>query len=108
MNIMVSLICEVEIMWMNPYTKQEQTHKRRKQTRGCQGRGKVAGMVGSGERGVGIPRRKLLYGIINKILLYGTRNYIQHPVINQNGKEYTHTLSYITESLYSTAEINTL
>ena len=36
----------------NTSMKQEQTHKRRKQTRGCQGRGKVAGMVGSGERGV--------------------------------------------------------
>ena len=45
MNIMVSLICEVEIMWMNPYTKQEQTHKRRNQPcdyqRGKQGGGGI-------------------------------------------------------------------
>ena len=25
---------------------------------------------------------------INKVLLYSTGNYIQHPVINHNGKEY--------------------
>ena len=38
----------------------------------------------------GVSRRKLLYmkGIINKILLYSTENYIQCPVINHNGKEY--------------------
>ena len=26
--------------------------------------------------------------INNKVLLYSTGNYIQHPVINQNGKDY--------------------
>ena len=26
--------------------------------------------------------------INNKVLLYSTGDYIQHPVINQNGKEY--------------------
>ena len=26
--------------------------------------------------------------INNKVLLYSTENYIQYPVINQNGKEY--------------------
>ena len=37
----------------------------------------------------GISRRKLLYieWINNKVLLYSTGNYIQHPVINHNGKE---------------------
>ena len=37
----------------------------------------------------GISRCKLLYiGCINnKVLLYGTGNYIQYPVINHNGKE---------------------
>ena len=37
----------------------------------------------------GISRCKLLYTEwINKVLLYGTGNYIQYPVINCNGKEY--------------------
>ena len=30
----------------------------------------------------------LLKWINNQVLLYGTGNYIQYPVINQNGKEY--------------------
>ena len=39
---------------------------------------------------VGFSRCKLLYTkwINNKVLLYSTENYIQHPVINHNGKEY--------------------
>ena len=38
---------------------------------------------------IGISRGKLLYRewINNKVLLYSTGNYIQYPVINQNGKE---------------------
>ena len=38
----------------------------------------------------GISRYKLLYieWINNKVLLCGTGNYIQYPVINHNGKEY--------------------
>ena len=50
---------------------------------------------GDGGRGgkdweFGISRGKLLYiqWINNKVLLYGTGNYIQYPVINHNGKEY--------------------
>ena len=48
---------------------------------------------GGGERmdwEFGISRCKLLYieWINNKVLLHSTRNYIQHPVINYNGKEY--------------------
>ena len=41
----------------------------------------------------GIRRSKLLHleWINNKALLYSTGNYIQYPVINRNGKEYTHT-----------------
>ena len=49
-------------------------------------------MVGDGEGmdlELGISMCKLLcIGYINKILLYSTGNYIQHPVINHNGKEY--------------------
>ena len=50
------------------------------------------GEVGRGRKDweFGISRCKLLYirWINNKILLYRTRNYIQYPMINQNGKEY--------------------
>ena len=37
----------------------------------------------------GVSRCKLLYieWINSKVLLYSTGNYIQHPVINHNGKE---------------------
>ena len=41
--------------------------------------------------------------INNKVLLYGTGNYIQYPVTNHDGKKNI----CITESLCSTAEINT-
>ena len=38
----------------------------------------------------GISRRKLVFieWINNKFLLYSTENYIQYPVVNNNGKEY--------------------
>ena len=38
---------------------------------------------------LGVSECKLLYTewINNKVLLYSTRDYIQHPVINHNGKE---------------------
>ena len=53
------------------------------------------------------PRCKLLYigQINNKALLYSTRNYIQYPVINPNGKECMYTC--VTGSPCCTAEINT-
>ena len=61
--------------------------------------------------GLGVSRCKLLHiqWINNKILLYSIGNYIQYFVINHNGKEYDkkHTYVCITESLCSTAEINT-
>ena len=47
---------------MNISKKQKQTHRHREQTCGCQGGGDS--------------------------LLHSTRNYIQYPVINHNGKEY--------------------
>ena len=69
-----------------------------------------------GRRGMewefGVSRCKLFYigWINNKVLLYSTGNYIQHAVINHNGKEYKKKDVYmcITESLCCTAEINTL
>ena len=64
----------------------KQTHRHREQTCGCQG-------WAAGEGGMdckfGISRCKLLYieWINNNVLLYITRNYIQYPIINHNGKE---------------------
>ena len=60
----------------------------RDQTGGCQGGGKVGeGWMDCEFR---IRRCKPVYigWINNKVLLYSTGNYIQYPVINQNGKEY--------------------
>ena len=68
------------------------------------------GGVGRGAKDweCGISRGKLLYiGWINKVLLYSTGNYIQYSVTNHNGKEYEYIYICITESLCSTAEINT-
>ena len=46
----------------------------------------------------GISRCKLLYmeWINSKVLLYSTRNCIQYPVINHNGKQYKNIYIYIT------------
>ena len=51
---------------------------------------KGKGVGGGMEWKVGISRCKLLYmeWINNKILLYGTGNSIQYPVINHNAKDY--------------------
>ena len=38
-----------------------------------------------GEAGV---TQTVIYEWINKVLLYSTGNYVQHPVINHNGKKY--------------------
>ena len=45
----------------------------------------------------------------NEVLLYGTGNYIQYPVINQNGKEYEKEYVYVcvSELLCCIAEIKT-
>ena len=70
---------------------------------------------------VGASRCKLLYTeqINNKVLLYSTGNYIQYPMINHNGREYTKQCIYmcvcvcvcvhvcIIKSLCYTAEIST-
>ena len=55
---------------------------------------------------LGVGRCKLLHlEWINKVLLYSTGTYIQHPVINHNGKEYKKTVYMcITESRCCTAE----
>ena len=71
---------------MNLSTKQKQSHRHREHTCGCQegGEGREGWTGGWGLVSV----CKLLYTewINNKVLLYSTENYIQHPVININGK----------------------
>ena len=69
---------------MNLSTKQKQTDRHREQTCGCQGGAERGGM----EWEFGISTYKLLYTgwINNKVLPYGTGNYIQYPVINHNGR----------------------
>ena len=44
-----------------------------------------------------ISRCKQLYTewINNKVLLYGTGNWVQYPVINHNGKEYANEYIYV-------------
>ena len=71
---------------MNLSVKQNQTHRHRAQTCGCQ-RGEGRGGM---EWEAGVSRCKLLYveWINNKVLLCSTENYIQYPMINHNGKEY--------------------
>ena len=63
-----------------------------KQNRDIENRLVVAkgeGVGGGMEWEVGVSRCKLLYmEWINKVLLYSTENYIQHSMINHNGKEY--------------------
>ena len=85
-------------------TKQKQTHRHREQTCGCQRGGRVGGGM---DWEFGISRCKLLHieWVNNKVLLYSTGNYIQHPVINHNGKEYEKNIWLLTESLCCTAEI---
>ena len=69
---------------VNLSTKQEQIHRYREQTCGCQGAVGEGWMVWEFE----INRCKLVYTewIKNKVLLYSLMNYIQYPVINHNEK----------------------
>ena len=49
------------------------------------------------EREFAVSRCKLLHleWINNKVLPYSTENYIRHPVINHNGKEYEKECMYM-------------
>ena len=72
------------LYWME-LMKQKQTHKFIEQICGCQRK------VGRGKNwGFGTSRCKLLYVwcINNRVLLYSSGNYIQYPVVNQNGNKY--------------------
>ena len=91
---------------MNLSMKQKQNQGHREQTGGCQEGGRWERV------GLGVWDQQMQTGIYrmdnNKVLLYSTGNHIQHPVINHNGKEYEKECICITESLFCTAEINTL
>ena len=70
---------------MHLSTKQKQIHEQREQACGASWEGCRGGM----EWEFAIRRCKFLWieWINNKVLLYSTGNYSQHPVINHNGKE---------------------
>ena len=69
---------------MNLSTKQKQIHRHREQTCHCVGGGGVEGRTESLE----LADTNYIEWINSEVLLYSTGNYIQHPVINHNGKEY--------------------
>ena len=70
---------------MNLSMKQKQNHRHRNRLVVAKGEG-VGGWM---EWEVGVSRCKLLYiEWIHKVLLYSTGNYIQYPMISNNGKEY--------------------
>ena len=92
------IVYDITYMWtqiiqMNLFTKQKQTHRHRKQTYGQE---------------YGINRYTLLYRrqINNEDLLYSTRNYIQYLVITCNEEESANI--YITESLCCIPVTNTI
>ena len=81
----VQIPYDITCMWNLKYDTNEpikQKHGHRGQTGGCQG--------GGMEWEVGVSRCKLSYieRIHNKVLLYSTESYIQHSMINHDGKEY--------------------
>ena len=100
---------DIAYMWTlkrnDTYLQNRKTHRLRERTYGYQGEGIV--------RELRIDMYTLLYieWINNKVLLYSAGNYIQYPVINDNGKEYEKECIYIyiciTESLCCTPETNT-
>ena len=78
-------------MWNLKYDTNEPMKQKRitdTENRAVVAKGEGAG--GQMEWKVGVSRCKFLYTewINNKVLLYSTENYIQYPVINNNGIEY--------------------
>ena len=67
---------------MNLSMKQKQTRGHKERTCGCQGGGL------DGEVGVGRYKLSYIKWINSKVLLYGSGNYIQYPVIIYSRKEY--------------------
>ena len=64
---------------------------------------KEEGSEGGKDWEFAVSRCKLLYTgwINNKVLLYSTGNYIQHPVINRNGKEYVRKGMYVSRNHFN-------
>ena len=71
--------------------KQKQVHRLTGQTCGCQG---WSGRGMDREFGVSGCELSDIVWLNDKVLLYGTGNYIQHPVINHNGKKYERECMY--------------
>ena len=99
---------DITYMWnlkcdTNKPKYETETKSRTQKTDGWLPRGR-RGEVGQ-EWEFEISRCKLIYTewINNKVLLYRTGNYIQHPMINYNGKDMKKNICIcITESLYCT------
>ena len=96
-------------MWNLKYDTNEHVYETdsqmRKQTCGSQ-----VEQGGEGQTRLGVGRCKLLHleCINNKGLLYTTRNYIQSPEINYNGKEYFKKGKYVCVKLSHFAVQQTL
>ena len=87
---------------MNLSMRQKQNHRHREQAGGSQGK-EVWGGAGMKWK-TRVSSCKLLYTewMINKVLLYGTKNYIQQPMINHNGEEFLRKNAYIDIYIYET------
>ena len=72
--------------YTNGSTHETETDSQTQRTAG----GRRGGGVGSMDWEFGISRK-----INNKVLLCNTRNYVQYPVINHEGKEYNKECVYI-------------
>ena len=98
---MASLICEIwkEMIQMNLLTKQNKTHRLRKQMYGCH---KGKGIV----REFGVVMYTLLYlkWITNKDILYGTRNSAQHYMDGRGIWGRVDTCTCMPESLHCSPE----
>ena len=75
--------------------KQKQTHRTREQTCDCQGQGGHGTGGMDWEFGIGGCKLLCIAWINNKVLLYSMGSYIQHPVINRNGKESEKECTYV-------------
>ena len=102
-------------MWNLKYDTNELTFKTERLT---DTENRLEGARGGMDGEFGINRGKLVYidWITSKVLRHSTEKYIQHPMINCNGKEhkkecihiYVYAFSIcVTESLCCTAEMNT-
>ena len=101
---------DVTHLWNRKYGTNEPTHETETDLANKLLVARVKGGGGGMDWEFGVGRCKLscLEWIHNKVLLYSTRNYIQYPEVNNNGKEYKKTMSVWVraESLW-TAEIGT-